>query len=138
LRRQKDRRRSTYLDLPALAAVSPMGHQYSGDGVSKLMLEFKVSSNAKSGASWRRRIRLPYYLDQQRRASWCSTSHASGCRVAVAGSETYDNWHSTSRRASWHAASGDSVGRVTDLAASHASLASQESRAWYRRIKAMF
>ena len=30
------------LVLPALVAVSPMGQQSSGDGVSKFMLEFKL------------------------------------------------------------------------------------------------
>ena len=36
--------------LQTLVAASPMGHQSSSDGVSNLMLEFKVPSNAKSGA----------------------------------------------------------------------------------------
>ena len=84
--------------LPALVGASSMGHESSGDGVSKLMFEFKVRSNAKFGAYWRRRFLSLCYLEQHRRASGCSVSQASGSSVAAPGGEVYDNWHNTSRR----------------------------------------
>jgi hypothetical protein len=73
--------------LTVLVAESLMGHQPSVDQVSKLMSEFKVPSNAKSGAS-RSEYDLQFPIDPWLRATTLSASF-SHPRVARAREALY-------------------------------------------------
>jgi hypothetical protein len=55
--------------LSGLNFVTPNTNESSGDKISKLIPEFKVPTNVKSGALRHNNAGLPRYRDQQRRAS---------------------------------------------------------------------
>lgn len=81
----------------AIFAASGESCKSSGNEPRELISVFKVPHRRQIGGLRFRRTWQSRYLDQQRRASGCAISHASGSNAEAAGGECPDNWTTRSR-----------------------------------------